>query len=87
MKINVPDWAKDHFWEEPPPGANEFWGFRFKPKCQVGDKITFLMDGKPVAESIVAGIEKPGQSACDTTGRFKSLWKVFWKNEDFKDIR
>jgi len=25
MKINIPEWAWSHFWEEPPPDALEFW--------------------------------------------------------------
>lgn len=81
MKINVPDRV------EPPVGNWEFWAFRFKPKAQVGDEITFLMDKKPVAKAVVAKIEKPGQSECETTGKFKHLWKVYWKPESFKDLR
>lgn len=87
MKINVPEFAKAHFWVEPPAGSWEFWGFRFKPKCQIGDKITFLIDKREVAEAIVAKIEPPGQSECSSSGRFKSTWKVYWIPESFRDLR
>ena len=46
MKITVPVWAREHFWEEPPNGSREFWAFRFKPRCQVGDEINFRFDRK-----------------------------------------
>lgn len=87
MTINVPKWARDHFWVEPPADSEEFWGFRFRPTCIPGDEITFQFDKKPVASAIVDRIEKPGQSQCDSTGRFGTLWKVFWKQETFKDLR
>lgn len=87
MIINVPDWAKSHFWEEPPVGSREFWAFRFLPKAQVGDPITFRMDGKVVAGAVVSEIQKPGVTECDSTGRFKRSWKVFWEPETFVDLR
>jgi hypothetical protein len=87
MNINVPDFARGHFWEEPPDGSEEFWSFRFPPPCQPGQPITFRFDGKAVATATVDRIEKPGQSACDATGKFKSGWKVFWKPETFRDLR
>lgn len=86
MNVNIPESARDHFWVEPPAGSMEFWSFRFKPPCQVGDQLIFRFDGKAVAIAIVAKIEKPGQSSCDQTGRFKSGWKVFWKPESFKKV-
>jgi hypothetical protein len=88
MNVNVPDWSRDHFWEEPPPDSWEFWSFgRWKPKCAVGDKLVFRFDGKPVAEAVVAKIEAPGQSQCDGTGRFKNGWKIYWTPESFVDLR
>lgn len=87
MNINVPDQALDHFWEEPPAGSMEFWSFRFKPPCQVGDKVIFKHNKQPIAEAVVALIEPPGQSACESTGRFRRGWKVFWHPESFKDLR
>lgn len=87
MKINVPPEVWAHFWEEPPPDSFEFWAFRFPVRAQVGDEILFLLDKKPVAKAVIAGIEKPGASQCDTTGRFKNRWKVFWTQESFKDLR
>jgi len=87
MNINVPSVARGHFWEEPPIGMWEFWSFRFKPKCEVGDTIVFNFDKLPVATAIVAHIEPPGQSECSRTGKFKNGWKVYWFPHTFKDLR
>jgi hypothetical protein len=87
MNINVPYHALDHFWEEPPAGSMEFWSFQFRPPCQVGDKIIFRNNGQSIAEALVAFIEPPGRSACETTGRFRRGWKVFWHPDSFKDLR
>jgi len=87
MNINVPEKAIDHFWNEPPVGSWEFWAFRFKPPCKVGDEIVFRINGIPVARAIVAKIEQPGQSFCEPTGRFRNGWKVFWIPESFQDLR
>jgi hypothetical protein len=87
MNINVPAFARDHFWEEPPPDSMEFWSFRFPPPCKVGDPLYFRFDGKIVAEAVVHRIEKPGESSCDATGKFKSGWKVCWTPESFIDRR
>jgi len=57
MNINIPDWAIEHFWEEPPEGNWEFWAFRFKPKCQIGDKINFYFQKNLVAQAIVDYID------------------------------
>ncbi|MHC4617257.1 MAG: hypothetical protein ACYTEQ_05840 [Planctomycetota bacterium] len=87
MRINVPPSAREHFWEEPPVGHAEFWAFRFKPKCEPGDKLEFYFDGKKVAEARVCNIEPPGQSQCAGTGRFRNRWKVYWLPETFVDLR
>lgn len=87
MNINVPPQAQDEFWDEPPEGHWEFWGLRFKPKCEIGDKITFHFNGEAVAEAIVAKVERPGSTECAHTGRFKSLWKVYWRPDSFRDLR
>jgi hypothetical protein len=88
MNVNVPAWAQDHFWEEPPPGSWEFWSFgRFKPPCKVGDPLTFRFDGITVASAVVARIEPPGQSKCEGSGRFGNGWKVYWTPDSFKDLR
>lgn len=87
MKINVPESARAEFWHEPPPGHNEFWGFRFKPKCVSGDPIYFYFDGEMVATAVVSHIEPPGKSSCQETGRFKNLWKVHWNNDSFSSNR
>lgn len=76
-----------HFWEEPPPGSEEFWSFRFPPPCKPGDNLYFRMHACVVAVAVCDRIEKPGQSACDSTGRFARGWKVFWKPETFVDFR
>lgn len=86
MNVNIPEAARDHFWEEPPPGSSEFWSFRFRPPCEIGDQLIFKFDKKPVATAIVAKIERPGQSSCDQTGRFKSGWKVYWNQDSFKKL-
>lgn len=83
MNINVPLWARDEFWQEPPPGTMEFWGFRFPPPCAVGDRLIFRFDGRAVAEATVARIEPPGASECEHSGRFRNRWKVFWTQESF----
>jgi len=87
MNINVPDWAMEHFWEESPDGAWEFWSFRFPPPCKVGDELVFRQNKKPIARATVAMIEKPGQSSCERTGKFKGGWKVFWSPDSFQDLR
>ncbi|MCL4501594.1 MAG: hypothetical protein M1438_07020 [Deltaproteobacteria bacterium] len=87
MNINVPSFAQAHFWEEPPEGHIEFWAFRFKPPCQMGDDLIFRFDGQPVAKARVAFIEGPGKSKCRGTGKFERHWKVFWRPETFKDLR
>jgi hypothetical protein len=87
MNINVPEWARSHFWEEPPPDSEEFWSFRFPPPCEVGDVLHFRFDKKLLATAIVDRIERPGQSKCELTGRFGRGWKVFWKPGTFVDLR
>jgi len=88
MNINVPESARDHFWQEPPPGHREFWSFsRFKPPCAVGDVLIFRFDGEAVARAICSEIEPPGQSKCASTGRFERGWKVYWEPETFEDLR
>lgn len=87
MKINVPTQARAHFWEEPPPGSTEFWGFRWPPRAQIGDPIYFLFDGKVVAEAVIAQITPPGFGKCERTGGWGASWKVWWRPESFKDLR
>lgn len=87
MNINVPEWARGHFWEEPPDGSEEFWAFQFKPPCAPGDPLCFRFDKRAVATAVVDRIERPGQSVCDATGRFARGWKVFWRPETFRDLR
>lgn len=87
MNINVPEFARSHFWHEPPAGSHEFWSFRFPPPCKVGDPLVFRFDGRPVARAVVHRIERPGQSECEATGRYRSGWKVYWLPETFVDLR
>lgn len=87
MNINVPEFARNHFWEEPPEGHEEFWSFRFPPPCKAGDTLFFKFDGKIVATAVVKRIEQPGQSKCEGTGRFGNGYKVFWTPESFADTR
>jgi hypothetical protein len=88
VNINVPEWARDHFWEEPPPHSEEFWSFgRHKPPCAPGDPLTFRFDGWVVASAVVSRIEPPHVSVCEGTGRFGGGWKVFWHPHSFKDLR
>lgn len=86
MNINVPQWAEDHFWDEPPEGACEFWAFRFPPPCKVGDPLVFKMRGVVVARAVCYEIELPGVSRCSHTGAFGPTYKVFWKPETFVEI-
>jgi hypothetical protein len=87
VTINVPDFARAHFWEEPPPGTTEFWGFRFPPPCKPGDRLVFKFDGEAVAEAVVHAVVAPGQSRCDRTGKFNTTHNVFWRPETFVDLR
>lgn len=87
MNINVPEKARLHFWEEPTPGNTEFWSFRFPPPCKVGDPLLFRFDGEIVAKATVCLIQAPGESECESTGRFRDGWKVFWEPESFVDLR
>ena len=85
MKIKVPPFAQDHFWEEPQNGDMEFWAFKEEPDCKVGDTIEFYFGSKLVATAKVARIERPNLSDCLSTGRFKQKWKIHWYNTSFKD--
>jgi hypothetical protein len=87
MKITVPPETEEHFWEEPPEGSWEFWAFVWPVKAKVGDTIYFYLNKKLIASATIALIEKPGESSCETTGKYKNRWKVFWKPESFKDER
>ena len=85
MNINVPVWARNEFWHEPPEGSCEFWAFRFPPPCKVGDLLDFRFDGIRVASAVCSRIEGPGKSRCDSTGRFARGYKVFWTPESFRE--
>lgn len=87
MKIKIPPFAQSHFWEEPRNGNMEFWAFKEKPNCSIGEKIEFYFGTKLVAEARVARVESPRLSECLTTGKFKEKWKVHWFNNSFKDLR
>lgn len=87
MNINVPEHAREHFWDEPPPGSTEFWAFPFKPRCQVGDPLYFRFDSVAVAMATVCDVEPPGLSKCASTGKYRNRWKVFWDPESFLDLR
>jgi hypothetical protein len=87
MNINVPAWARDHFWEEPPLGHEEFWSFRFPPPCAAGDTLFFKFDGVTVASAVVSRVERPGLTKCAGTGRFGNGHKVYWHPSSFRDLR
>ena len=87
MKINVPEWAIGHFWDEPPAGHHEFWAMRFQPKCMIGDMIKFYFKKKLIAQAVVSYMEGPGRSMCESSGRFGGRYKVFWSPESFEDLR
>jgi len=76
MRINVPLWARGHF-----------WAFHFKPPCKPGDPIMFYFDDRIVAKATVFFIESPNLSECEGTGRFRDRWKVFWGLDRFQDLR
>lgn len=86
--ITVPPWARDHFWDEPPADSVEFWAFRHRPSCVVGERISFRFDGREVASACVSRLEPPGQSAGGAGRyRFADRWKVFWDPASFVDRR
>lgn len=87
MRITVPPQAWSHFWEEPPPGSEEFWAFRWPQKVKPGDVIEFVYRGETVASAFCSRVEKPGESKCARTGDFENRWKVFWAPESFQDMR
>jgi len=88
MKINVSPAMVSHFWEQEPVGTtHEFWALRFPIKAKPGDTIHFMIDDKELAQATVDFVEPPGKSMCDTTGKYKNRWKVFWKCSSFKDLR
>lgn len=87
MMIRVPPWAVAHFWDEPPPGSEEFWAFRNVPAVRVGERIEFEIAGRLVADAIVSRVERPGESRCGRTGGWAGRWKVFWSPESFRDLR
>jgi len=88
MNVTVPESeiANGHFWEEPPAGSEEFWAFRWPVKAQVGDRVVFNLNKKPIAEAVISRIEKPGESECAETGRFGNKWKVFWTQDSFRKL-
>lgn len=87
MNINVPEYARESFWDEPPEGSWEFWAFRFRPPCEIDEPLFFKFNKKVVAKAIVARIEPPGQSKCEHSGNYENRWKVFWTPESFVDLR
>jgi hypothetical protein len=86
MNITVPPAEAEHFWQEPAENMEEFWAFRWPVKAQVGDRVVFNLNKKPIAEAVISRIEKPGEHECETTGRFLNRWKVYWTPESFKKI-
>ena len=87
MKINVPEIAIEHFWEEPPEDSWEFWAFIWPVKAKVGDTIFFYFNKQFIAKAIIAKIEKPGESECERSGKYRNRWKVYWSPESFEDMR
>lgn len=88
MTITVKPEEEAHFWEEGPVGSDEqFWAFRWPVRATVGDKIEFKLNKQPIAEAVISRIEKPGESDCAVTGKYKSMWKVHWRNDSFRDLR
>ena len=85
--IEVPKASREHFWDEPPEGNLEFWAFKDRPRAFYNQKIIFKFDGQPVAEAKVLKIEDPGQSKCDSTGKYEKHWKVFWSPKEFKKYK
>lgn len=87
MKINVPEIAIDHFWEEPPEDSWEFWAFLWPVKAKVGDTIFFYCNKQLIAKAVIAKIETPGKSECEKSEKYRNRWKVFWDPESFEDLR
>ena len=87
MKINVPETAIEHFWDEPPEDSWEFWAFVWPVRAKVGDTIYFYYNKELIATAVIALIEPPGISECERTGNYNNRWKVFWTPESFKDMR
>ena len=87
FEINVPNWAIEEFWKEPPQNTREFWAFRNEPTCETGETIYFYYNHKLIAKAVVDEIQRPGISTCEATGRFYYLWKVFCKQHTFIDMR
>ena len=60
-----------------------FWDFNFLPKCRMGEKIFFIEDDIKVAESICSA---PAKAICRCKlGNMK--YRLYWKTDDFKDLR
>lgn len=87
MRITVPNNLLAHFWEQEPEGHEEFWAFRWPVRANVGDTIHFMNGGREIAQAVIGRIEKPGQSECESTGRFLNMWKVYWPPSSFRDTR
>jgi hypothetical protein len=87
MKISLAPWFYSNFWDEHPDGDMEFWAMSKPPKAKVGEQIEFFYKGQKVASATIALIEEPGASACTTTGKFASKWKIHWRKDTFKDLR
>jgi hypothetical protein len=87
LKINVPDAAMNHFWEEPPEGNWEFWAFTWPVRAKVGDYIYFYNNKKLIVMAVIAKVEKPGESECEKTGKYRNKWKVYWNSDSFVDYR
>lgn len=78
MEINVPPEARERFLKESSERAVDFWPFRSRPCCQIGEELLFQFDGRPSARAVVSGIEPPGIALWDDSGKFINHWKVFW---------
>lgn len=87
MTIDVPEFARGHFWEEPPPDSEEFWSFRDRPSIEPGETLLFRFGHEQVASAVCSRIEPPGESECESSGRFRNGWKVFWDPASFRDLR
>lgn len=88
MKITVQESGLDHFFHEPPSDVvEEFWALRWPIKAKVGDAIEFRCNGELIARSKVSRVERPGESECSSTGKYGNRWKVYWRLDEFEDLR
>ena len=83
MKIHVSD--RELFWDDLGDWLN-FWTFKFRPRCKIGDELLFMVDSRPLARARVSGVEPPGIPWQEGDAELFNQWKVYWYQRTFQAL-